>query len=189
MIQFIPESLILAALLLMILPLDWYMSVLIASLFHEMCHILSVYLLNGRLLTIKVRCMGCTIEAAGLGEWRQFLSILAGPLGSFSLLILYRIAPKLAICGFIQGIFNLLPFLHLDGGRLLRIFLNSCCPKQADAIQYIVAIITCVILDVVAVVLIRSYGTGLWLIFAAVLWNVRMLPRKIPCKPWEIGVQ
>lgn len=189
MIQIVPESFIFAALLLVLLPLDWLISVLLASLFHEICHIFSVYLFNGRLLRIKIRFMGCSIEAAGLGEWSQFICILAGPLGSLFLLILYRITPKLALCGFLQGIYNLLPFSQLDGGRLLRIFLNNCYPKQAETILCITAVVACILLDVLAAYLIISYGTGLWVIFAVLIWNVRMLPRNIPCKPWKIGVQ
>ena len=183
MIQIASETFILSALVLVILPLDWIITVLIASLFHEMCHIFSVYLFNGRLLKIKVRFMGCTIEAGGLGEWKQFISILAGPIGSLSLLILYRFAPKLALCGFIQGAYNLLPIEQLDGGHLLRILLNSFNLKQTDQILYLTTIITCVLFDLLTAFLILSHRAGLWLIFAVGIWNVRMLPRKIPCKP------
>ena len=97
MIQIASGTYLLAALLLVTLPLDWLICVLLAAIFHEICHILTVYLLSGRILAIEIRLFGCTIDAAGLGEWKQFLSILAGPVGSFSLLLLYRITPKLAI--------------------------------------------------------------------------------------------
>ena len=189
MIHIAPATYLLAALLLVMLPLDWLIYMLLAALFHEMCHLFSVYLFNGRLLRIKVRFLGCTIEATGLGELTRFLSILAGPLGSFSLLLLYRSVPKLAICGFLQGAYNLLPLEHMDGGNLLRIILNHLYPQYADRILYIIATTLCVLFVLSATILVISYKTGAWPIFAAIIWSIRMLSRKIPCKPWQIGVQ
>ena len=133
--------------------------------------------------------MGCTIEAAGLGVWKQGISILAGPLGSFSLLLFYRIAPQLAICGCLQGLYNLLPLGPLDGGRLLKIMLYQFCPNYADVVRYFIGFGICILFDLGIVWMMRYYATGVWPVFAAVSWNVSMVPRKIPCKPGRIGVQ
>lgn len=51
---------------------------------------------------------------------RELLCVLAGPAVSFSLLALARFFPRIAICGLVQGIYNLLPIYPLDGGKALR---------------------------------------------------------------------
>ena len=92
-----------AALMVLIFPLDWILAATSAALFHELCHILSVYCLNGKILRINVQSNGCILETNRMKERKQFICILAGPLGSLSLLLLYRVAPKVAVFGFIHG--------------------------------------------------------------------------------------
>lgn len=178
-----------AALLLFLLPLDWLLAFLIASICHELMHVLALYCLKGKILKIKVQPGGCSIETGRLGEWRQFFSILAGPIGSLSLLLLCHTAPKIAICGFFQGLYNLIPVLPLDGGRLLRLLLYQICPRQAEPVMNNVAVGTCVVLDALVIWLSRMVSFGPWLLTYAFLWNIKILQRKIPCKQSEIGVQ
>jgi len=179
----------LTALLLLILPLDWLLAAAAASIFHELCHVLMLYLLKGRILRIQVQAGGCIIESGRVGEWQQFASIVAGPLGSLSLLLLCRAFPKVAICGILQGLFNLLPVLPLDGGRLLRLLLYRLCPEHADRVLAFVAIGSCISVTALAIWLMTATSAGFWPFFPAVFWNLRALPRKIPCKLSEIGVQ
>ena len=179
----------LAALLILILPLDWLLAAAAASAFHELCHVLMLYLLKGRILRIQVQAGGCIIESGRIGEPQQFASILAGPLGSLCLLLFCRAFPKVAICGLLQGLYNLLPVMPLDGGRLLRLLLYRFCPKRAEWIMTWMAVGSCILLDILAIWLIRFSSDGSWPAFLAVIWNLKFLPRKIPCKPSQIKVQ
>lgn len=178
-----------SALLLLILPLDWIIAAAIAAVFHELCHILTLYSLSGSMKSIKIQPGGCVIESSRLGEWKQFFSILAGPLGSFSLLLLCRNAPNIAICGFFQGLYNLIPILPLDGGRLLRLLLYSICPKQADKVMVLVAYGICIVLILLAIWFSVTASLGIMPFLFSLLWSIKYLPRKIPCKPMGIGVQ
>ena len=54
---------------------------------------------------------------------REAICALAGPLGSFSLLLISEYFPEAAVCGLIQGAYNLIPVYPLDGGRLMRCLL------------------------------------------------------------------
>ena len=129
-----------AALLLLLLPLDWLAAAIAAALIHELCHILVLYALKGRISGIHIHAGGCVIESAVTGKWREFFCILAGPIGSFSLLLLCRMVPKMAVCGLFQGTYNLIPVLPLDGGRLLRLILYQLCPELAEAILFYTAV-------------------------------------------------
>lgn len=178
-----------AALLLLILPLDWLLAAGAAALVHELCHILVLYTLHGRIMKMDIQTGGCVIESCILGPWREALSILAGPAGSFLLLFLCRVAPKTAICGLVQGVYNLLPVLPLDGGRLLRILLYRFCPERAEKVMNLMTWVVCMLFDLLLIWLNAAVSAGPWLWVAAFAWNLKFLPRKIPCKPTGIGVQ
>ena len=175
--------------MILILPLDWILAVISAALFHELCHILSVYFLNGKILKINVQANGCILETTRMKDWKQFVSILAGPLGSVSLLLLYRIAPKVAICGLIHGIYNLIPIVPSDGGHLLQIMLNRICSEKTDVIMKDVAIVIYFAIIVYTIwYYLTAKQTG-WPLFLAISSIIKSIPRKTPCKQSEIGVQ
>jgi hypothetical protein len=57
---------------------------------------------------------------------------VAGPAGSFLLLFVARWLPLVAICGFIQGSYNLLPLGTMDGGRVVACLLRVWCSEKAE---------------------------------------------------------
>lgn len=178
MIRIDSSACLLAALLLLILPLDWLAALTIAAVIHEASHILVLYLLGGSISKISVRAGGCVIETGSIGEWEQFLSILAGPLGSISLLLLFRAAPKIAICGFLQCLANLIPVLPLDGGRLLRLLFYRFCPDKAEKLMALITIGICMLFVFLAIRLMSAASAGPWPLFLAVIWAIRACPEK-----------
>lgn len=182
MIQIESGLFLLFALLLLVFPLDWIGAVIIASLVHELMHILMLYILKSELFMIRILPGGCVIESGFMKPWKQFICILAGPLGSLSLLMLCHSAPRIAICGMLQGIYNLIPVLPLDGGRLLRLVLEGLSPEYADTGMFIGAVISCLTVTGLAIWVNSMVSVQIWMLILALVWNVRFLPRKIPCK-------
>lgn len=178
-----------AALLLLTLPLDWTLGFLCAAIFHELCHILAVVLLNGKIHHIDIHISGCVMETSPFVERKQILSILAGPLGSIFLVFLYCKVPKIAVCGLFHGLYNLIPVLPLDGGRILQLILYRISPGRADNVMDLIAIASCLVFDILAIVLYAGFENCKLPLVIALVWNIKILPRKIPCKPAKIGVQ
>lgn len=108
------------AFLLLILPLKWLAAAFLAAFFHELCHGAAACLLGGRVLGLEIGPFGAKMEIFGLGRRKEALCALAGPAGSFLLLLFAPLFPLLAVCGLIQGLYNLLPIYPLDGGRVVR---------------------------------------------------------------------
>ena len=54
MIRISPGCYILAALLVLILPLSWILAAVLAAIFHELCHLVSIVLLGGSIREIRV---------------------------------------------------------------------------------------------------------------------------------------
>lgn len=127
-------TLVLMALGLMILPLEWVAAVVMAGAFHELCHILAVLLLGGRLRSFSFHLGGARLEAWDLPWGRALTATLAGPLGGLLLLLLLHEMPRTAICALVQSGFNLLPIYPLDGGRALKLILQEIAPARAGAI-------------------------------------------------------
>ncbi len=64
------------------------------------------------------------MRADGMSSGKSVICILSGPMGSLLLFLFVRWIPRIAFCGLLQGIYNLLPIYPLDGGRVVRCMLD-----------------------------------------------------------------
>ena len=189
MIRISPGCYILAALLVLILPLSWILAAVLAAIFHELCHLVSIVLLGGSIREIRVGLGGAEIEAELEGNVREILCSAAGPIGSLSLLLFCRIWPQLALCGLIQGSYNLLPVYPLDGGRVLLCLLQMRFPKQAQYVMKWIKRILYVAIIAFITVISFDFSCGITLMIPAALLIMKGIMRKRPCKAERIGVQ
>lgn len=190
MIEIYSEVFLIWAFLFLILPLDWILAAVIAAFIHEMSHISAVYVFKGRILKLKIVPGGCVLETDTLWIWQEFLSIFLGPLGSLMLLAFSRTIPQIAVCGLLHGLYNLMPVLPLDGGRLLQLLFYRFCPLYADWLMQWIAISVSIFFSVFAICY-QIYNPNIRLLplFIALLWDIKFMPRKIPCKPSKTGLQ
>lgn len=189
MLQIDPVVYLLAALMLLTLPLDWFLSALLAAAFHELCHLAAVFLLGGKVSAARIGAGGAVIDAELTTPFREFLCALAGPAGSLLLLALCHHVPKVAICAGVQGIFNLLPIFPLDGGRILGIVLDKICPKQAGMVQQMVQTGLLLAAAAAAVWCCFACPSELWLTVLSFAMIIKAIRRKRPCKQGENRVQ
>ena len=180
---------LLGALLLLVLPLDWLLCAAAAALVHELFHVLALVCLGGRVRKIRVSCRGCVIETQPMGDAAAFFSILAGPLGSFALLVFRRQYPRLAVCGAFQGLYNLLPVMPLDGGRILSLLLGRLWPHHARKILELTAVLTAAVTGIWLSALYFSGKAGISSVLFALFLILRPVAGKIPCKPARIKVE
>lgn len=129
-IQISGRALLLGALILLVLPLPWLLAAAAAAVWHELCHVLAVKLCGSSVRRVQVGSVGTVLECGNLPPGRELLCSLAGPVGSLLLLVFVRYLPRIAVCGLVQGIYNLLPFYPLDGGRALYSGLRSLMAQE-----------------------------------------------------------
>lgn len=179
-------ALLLLALLLLTVPLNWLLAALAAGAFHELCHFIALRLLGGRPEGFALGPAGAVLRVTGLTPGREVLCALAGPLGGLLLLPLYRVVPRLALCAAVQSCFNLLPIHPLDGGRALYGCLSRFLPEQTAVIWLRRGeIFTCCLL----LGLCLGFRLGAFPVFVVFLVIARAFRRKIPCKLRLPGVQ
>ena len=164
---------ILWALLILTLPMKFLMAAMLAAFFHEACHALAVWCLGGRILNMTITAGGMVMEVSELDVKGECLCALAGPAGSLMLAVLPF--PTLALCGLVQGLFNLIPIMPLDGGRVLGCILELVCPQHREKIEICMELF----------LLVGAIYLGTW---AVLLW-LCLVFRKFPCKPWGKRVQ
>lgn len=189
MIRIDPWAYVFGAALMLILPLDWLLAAVCAALFHEICHIVLIYILGGSVTQIRVGIGGAAMEAELPDSGRELLCALAGPVGSFLLVCACHTFPKLAICAGVQGLFNLLPVFPLDGGRALRCALELIWPEKAEKIGNRVELGILLGLVSLAVTAALAFSLGALPLMAAFLLLIKVILRKRPCKQSQIGVQ
>lgn len=178
------------ALMLMVLPVSWVLSMIVAAAFHEFCHFAAIRICGKGSKKINLQFSGAKIDMPNLSSRQELICALAGPVGSLFLVILIRWFPKIAICGVAQGLYNLLPAYPMDGGRALR----CCCsmafsPSVACKVRAIVEngfYILLLLFGGYATIVLRL---GLLPMILVLMLCLRTKSGKIPCKLRKERVQ
>ena len=152
---------LLFALLILMLPLQWIFAAVIAAAFHELCHYFAVKICGGEIMGMHVGQQGMQMQALSLTAGRELFCILAGPLGSLSLMLLVRFIPRVAFCAAVHGIYNLLPLLHLDGGQALYVVLRAICPVRAQKVVALVQTGILIVLWILTLYFAFAYRFGI----------------------------
>lgn len=162
------SALVLCAVLLLMLPLQWVVGILAAAAVHECFHALAVWLLGGKILCITIGPGGAKMVATPMERGKAIVCALAGPMGSASLLLFSRWLPRIAICGLVQGCYNLLPLLPLDGGNALSVLLSIFYPAEKE--KHIMKVFQRIfLLCVLGVSCWMMFRTGIWAFLAAAM--------------------
>ncbi len=125
-----PWSCIVLAFLLLTVPVRWLFAAIFAALVHEAAHYIAACFLGGRVEGIRLSGSGAAMGVWGLSPGKEAVVALAGPAGSFLLVLLSELFPELALCAMVQGSYNLLPIFPLDGGRTVRCVLSLVLGKD-----------------------------------------------------------
>lgn len=171
-------ALLFGALLVLTLPLGYLAAAILAAAWHEACHALAVLALGGKVLSLRVGLGGARMETSPLEPLPGAICALAGPAGSFLLLLLAPWFPQIAAWGLLQGCFNLLPIYPLDGSQALR----RLAPRLAPWVEGG----TLLALGCLALYGAICQGTGLLLLLAVA---ALAFGRKKPCKSRRFRVQ
>ena len=177
------------ALALLVLPLSFFLSFVIAGSIHEFAHWLVLRWTGVKVYKICVGPFGATMETEPMGPGREVLCALAGPVGSFLLVFGYRVLPEIALCALFQGCFNLLPLYPMDGGRVFRCLLEIMRIPRRDAICGVVELTTALVICAVCWYGFWKWNLGCGVLFWGAVLVLRTFPRKTPCKEAFFGVQ
>ena len=109
-----------AAFAILLLPWNVLISFAVASAVHELCHIAMLRCCNVAVHQIRLGLFGAGLNTGAMAPAQELICAAAGPTGSLLLACFVRQVPMIALFGFIQGVFNLLPIYPLDGGRIVR---------------------------------------------------------------------
>ena len=127
----------------LLLPLRWVLAWVLAVSVHELGHYFALKLCRVPVFSLAVTASGVRMATGELRGREALLCAIAGPMAGFSLILLSRYLPCTAFCGWLQGMFNLVPVYPLDGGRALRAILQKFCrrEKTEDRIEQGIALL------------------------------------------------
>ena len=118
---------------ILLLPLRLLLAAFIAAGIHELGHYLALKLGRVEVHSIRIGLAGAVMSTGPMSPWTEALCALAGPLCGGALIFLAPVFPEVAVCAFVQTMFNLLPIFPLDGGRVLRrLFVIFLRPGEAE---------------------------------------------------------
>ena len=119
-------------LMMLLFPLRFLVSVLLAAVIHELGHLSAIRLTGGRVRGIWLHIGGARIETDPMEPGQAILCALAGPGAGALTILAWRWFPERAVAGLVQTVFNLIPVYPLDGGQVAR---NICCKMRDFGVQ------------------------------------------------------
>lgn len=174
----------LIAVCLLLIPLEWFGAAMLAAGFHELCHYCAARILGIPILGISLDWLGAKMELPPMLPGEEVLVASAGPAGSMFLIFFSSLYPQLALCGLVQGAFNLLPIRPLDGGRILA----GLFPGR-EGLYWACEIATAALLLGAGLYLWKWIDMGIGGFCLAGIVAGKPFLRKIPCIAGKEGVQ
>lgn len=178
-----------AAIALLILPLWFFLSLLIAASIHEFCHYMALEITGVKVFCVTAGPFGASMDTEAMSPGRELVCALAGPVGSLMLMPFFRWMPGIAMCGFIQGVFNLLPIYPMDGGRILKCLLEIMKIPHKERICRIIEWITVIGILVLGFLGKRTWNIGWGGVVIGAVLLLRITRRNTSCKESLFGVQ
>ena len=175
-----PNTYIYFVLLLFLIPAQWLLAWLIALSVHEFCHWAAVKISGGVIYELTVGIGGIKMQSSPLSDPKRFFCVLSGPIGGFFLVPARHWLPRTALCSWVLSIYNLLPFMFLDGGKALEILLGA-------PIAVVLEKMLLLLLSVAAIY--AMFVLNLGILPVAVIAGLWLKSRKTPCKPRICKVQ
>ena len=178
-----PQAYIIAAIMLLTLPIRWVIGWMISAVAHELGHFVAVRLCGKRIQSVCIGFNGAEIISNPMADWETVLCTLAGPAAGLMLLALGRWYPELAVCAFVQSVFNLLPIYPLDGGRVLRVVIRMLFSvSAAERIILLLEWVVCFAVLTLGIAATFIFHFGILPLGISVCLLVKMKMIKRPCK-------
>lgn len=185
-----PQVGVLLSAMLLLLPLRWILSWLVAAVIHELCHALAIGLCGKRIYAVQISASGAILRADALTLHQSIICSLAGPLGGFVITLFASVFPRIAVCALVQSLFNLLPIRPLDGNKVLHGISNLLFREQvAERVITVVEWLTLATVSVLGLYIAFSWKLGLLPVAAVAGLVLRNTKIKIPCKDAPNRVQ
>ena len=109
----------------------------LAAALHEAGHLLALRWLEVPVRGLELRATGAVIRAELRGQGREAWALAAGPGVNLLLAAAFPapLWPQLRLCSLALGLWNLLPFPLLDGGRILALFFHDTTRQGAHSVR------------------------------------------------------
>lgn len=119
-----PEVYLAVPFIFLAIPINVFLSWLIAAIVHELGHIVFLFLFHGKISKIRITIGGAIIYGSDLCWGKNIVCTLAGPGIGVLPVFFIEYFPIIGLFSLMLTIYNLLPIYPLDGGRILRIICN-----------------------------------------------------------------
>lgn len=187
-VQISPGFFLTVAVGILLVPFRWLAAWFIASTVHEVFHLLAILLCKLPVRSVTIGSFGTVISVDMQPGRKMAFCALAGPVGGLLLLFLLRLVPRIALCGLIQSLYNLLPIYPLDGGRVLTGLLTPLL--SANVVKHIQAVIEGAVMGIlILAALYALFVLKLGILPAVFVAAVIIKNKKIPCKRLPLRVQ
>ncbi len=170
------KVLLVSILCLIIKNIDTYFTFLFFILIHEISHLLIGVLIGGRPRKIKIEPFGISMEFyeyADKSHVNKILFFLAGPLMNLLIAAVFRnfhIDKKLVYTNVILFLFNMLPILPLDGGKIAKEILEMVFKRNVNKTVLIISKCFLIVISFIYSILIIKIKNIYILLLIIYLW-------------------